>query len=75
MTNANNSECQSYDDLVMFGKRDFPTQNHHQISVDMPRTFPDEDDYKEVDEFDETNDQPIVLQAIERICTAYTIRN
>ena len=70
----------SYDGLIDNYDREFPTSNRHQIAVDMPRTFPDESFFR-------TNKDPKreptleeelgaeVLETVQRICTAYSVRN
>lgn len=59
----------------------FPTQNKHQIAVDMGRTFPDEAFFQTNKQSGEREDSlqeqlgKEVLEAISRVCTAYSTRN
>ena len=82
MLNASlEQEGTDYVSLVEHFQSDFPTVNRHQIQVDMGRTFPDEHLFrsnKERAERQDTLQEQLgqeVLDAIQRICTAYSVRN
>ena len=70
----------TYDALLDNYDKDFPTSNRHQIAVDMPRTFPDEPFFKKNKDpnREATLEEELgqeVLEAVERVCTAYSVRN
>ena len=69
-----------YDSLLDNYNKAFPTSNRHQIAVDMPRTFPDESFFKtnKNSKRKATLEEQLgqeVLDAISRVCTAYSVRN
>lgn len=55
----------SYKSILAHYDRSFPNPNYYQIQVDLHRTFPDEDLYKD----------PHILKSLENILGAYTVRN
>lgn len=55
----------SYSAILIHYDRSFPNPNYQQIQVDLHRTFPDEEFYKD----------PIILKTMENILGAYTVRN
>jgi hypothetical protein len=60
---ANNG--QSYWDIIDAYDRSLPNPNEHQIEVDLKRTFPGEDFYRNTE----------VIDSLRRICLAFSIRN
>ena len=62
---ANCHRSQSYDSLLRHYDKTFPNPNFKQISVDLPRTFQDEEYYQ----------NPRTMKAVENILRAYSIRN
>ena len=70
---------QDYLSLVTLYNKKYPTQNKHQIAVDMPRTFQDDQFFRCVGGKKKHPDQKAtgkdVKLAIKRICTAYSVRN